>query len=319
MIRTGSEGVGRRVSGVVNTFRGLWAASTGRRPTPDTRRPCVLVALGLLLGSPLAAQPRVRLELRPQPGDTIRMRVEQETRVAGWKGARDAGAGARATSMSLRLWSRAVVLERVAGATHVLTITDSARIVTTDPHAGDAAARAERAMAGRTMRLRVASDGTARLLGQGGDRDLSTVVSAMPAALPHQPVAVGEKWRREMPLPSADGVGPAEGVIRAVFRLDSLTERGAVAWISVKGELSREPAPAFGGRVAAADLTGTLAGTLVLDRKRGWLDESSFALDVHTVVAPPAGDGTPPLRVHTRVRQQMKAVGGRGAVRGARP
>lgn len=247
------------------------------------------------------------------------MRVEQETRVEGWKGARDGGGAARGTTMSLRLWSRAVVLERVSGGTHVLTVTDSARIGTTDPHAREAAARAERMLAGRAMRLRVAADGTARLMGEGNERELSSVVAAMPAAFPHQPVAVGEKWRREMPVPAADGLPADDGIIRAVFRLDSLTHGGAYAWVSLRGELSRE-AQAGGGGGGRGDMTGTLSGLLVLDRRRGWLDESRFALDVHTVVAPPSGaGGEPPLRVVTRVQQRMQVLGSGSAARGARP
>lgn len=271
----------------------------------------------------LPAQARVTLELRPLPGDTIRMRVDQETQVDGWRGERASGtAAARGMSMSLRMWSRAVVVERLPGATHVLAVTDSVRLTTTDPHARDLAARTERQLAGRAMRLRVAPDGTARLIGGEGDPDLSTVVSAMPAAFPHHPVAVGDRWRREMPVPGAEGLGAEEGVIRAVFRLDSLTGDGALAWISVKGEMSREPLPSFGPATHDADMTGTLAGTLVLDRRRGWLDESRFTLVVHTQVASAPGTTVgPPMRVLTRIVQRMRVAGGRAdkAARGARP
>jgi hypothetical protein len=259
----------------------------------------------VFLAAPLGAQTRVQLELRPAVGDTIRMRIEQDTEVQGQK-SNSTGTTPRSVTMSLRLWSRAIVQGRDPGSTAVLTVTDSVRMSTSDPHAQNIAARTEQMLAGRTMRLRVAPDGTARVTGGETDGELSAVVSAMPAALPSKPVSVGERWRREMPVPGANPLGAEEGIIRAVFQLDSVTRRGALAWISVKGELSREPVPAFGGHASTVEMRGTLNGTLVLDRRRGWLTDARFMINVQTTVAPPRTTGLAPMLVLTKIVQRMR-------------
>lgn len=289
-----------------------------RVPRPASRLPLLLA--GLTLGATaLPAQTRVRLELRPVVGDTIRMRIEQETEVVGERTGGSTLPAPRTVSMSLRLWSRAIVQGRTADATDVLTVTDSVRLATTDPHARELAARTERALAGRAVRLRLAPDGTARVEGRQPDGELSAVVAAMPAALPASPVGVGDRWRREMPVPGVDGLGAEEGIIRAVFRLDSLSRDARWAWISVKGELSRDPLPAFGGYASAADMRGTLHGWIVLDRRRGWLEDAHFAILVRTTVAPPRGSAAPVMRIQTRIEQRMRAESARGDTRGARP
>lgn len=293
--------------------RGVWQAAAAWRRHALRPTPYALAALAA--AAPLRAQ-SVVLQLRPEPGDTIRMRVDQETQIVGEL--RGASTATHLSTMTLRLWSRAIVQRRLPGATSVLTITDSVRLTTTDPHAKDVAARTARALAGRAMRLRLAHDGTARIE-DANDRDLSAVVSAMPAAFPARAVAVGDHWRREMPLPRTHPLASADGVIRAVFRLDSLTQAGGRAWISVRGELSGEPSPAAGGR-GEGDMDGTLAGVLVLDRRRGWLEDSRFELAVQTTVVVPSA---PPMRVVTKIQQHMRVdparpVSGRGARPGRR-
>ena len=280
-----------------------------RGTTRRVLRACGATVLALVLPATASAQ-RVLLEIRPEPGDTIRIRVEQRTEVHGERRRGSAVDATRRVAMSLRLWSRAIVLERLPSATMVLTVTDSVRLTTTDVHARDLAKTTERSLAGRSMRLRLASDGTARLVSEGGERELSAMVSAMPAALPLQPVSVGDSWRREMPVPSADPFAADGGMIRAVFRLDSLSRDRSLAWITVRGELSREPAPAGGGRAGAA-MTGKLTGTIVLNRRRGWLDDADFSLNVLTTVAPESGSATSPMQVRTTIVQRMRVEGRR--------
>ena len=261
----------------------------------------------------LGAQPRVVLELRPVPGDTIRMRIDQETEILGQRaGGSRAGSAARGLAMKLQMWSRAIIRQRAATGTSVQTITDSVRLTTTDPQSRALAARTERALAGREMHLLLASDGTARVVGTGSGQELAAIVSSMPAALPGHSVAVGEQWRREMPVPSRRTTR-GEGVIRAVFRLDSLTKDGALAWISVRGQIHREPV----AENTAHEMSGSLVGTLTLDRRRGWLDDTRFELVVHTSVTT-AGDTIPPMAVVTKISQRMRADARRDE-RGARP
>lgn len=284
--------------------QGVEGGVSSLHPPPSTPRPWWLALLALAAtASGTAAQSPVRLELRPTPGDTIRMRVEQETEVLGQRPGVEAP---QRMTMAVRLWSRAVIEGRLRGGTSVLTITDSVRLTTTDPRAQELAGRTARALTGRVMRLRLGVDGTARVIGGEGERELSALVSAMPAAFPAHAVSVGDHWRREMPVPAAPSAAGADGVIRAVFRLDSLTRDGALAWITVKGEMSGEAA-----------MTGTVAGALVLDRRRGWLDDARFVLAVQTSVVAPGTAGMP-MQVVTRIRQHMRAEPARGG-RPAKP
>jgi len=284
-----------------------------RRPRrfvpPASSLPLPVLGFLLVAATPLSAQPRVLLELRPVVGDTIRMRIEQETEVNGRRGS--AIDAARRVTMTLRLWSRAIVQQRLPGATGVLAVTDSVRLTTSDPHARELARRTERALAGRAMRLHIAPDGTARLVSEA-ERELTAVVSAMPAALPTRPVAVGDRWRREMPVPATGSLAAEDGVIRAEFRLDSLTRNGTLAWISVRGQLSRDAVTS--SSAAGSSMSGTLVGDILLDRNRGWLNDARFSLVVNTTVASPAGRGATPMHVVTRIVQRMRVEG-----RGARP
>lgn len=255
----------------------------------------------LIASERLAAQPRVLLELRPAPGDTIRMRIDQETEILGQRGQGSrARSVARGLAMKLQMWSRAIIRDRAAAGTSLQTVTDSVRMTTTDPQSRALAARTERALAGRVMHLLLAPDGTARVVGTGAGQELSTIVSSMPAALPSHAVAVGDQWRREMPVPSQRATR-GEGVIRAVFRLDSLTRDGALAWISVRGEIHRDPVT----ENPAHEMSGSLVGALTLDRRRGWLDDTRFVLVVHTSVGA-VGDTAPPMAVVTKISQRMR-------------
>jgi hypothetical protein len=203
---------------------------------------------------------------------------------------------------TLRLLSRAVVLARQGSASTVLTLTDSVRLTTSDPHAVEAARRTERTLAGRRLLLHVAPDGAARMDGDGTGTGISALVQAMPAALPAQPVAVGERWTREMPLPAVPGRSAGEGIVRAVFRLDSLTAGGALAWLSMRGEVDRTDADAD---ARGEELRGTVTGTLVLDRRRGWLTDTRFHIEVKGAMA--GGQGGP-VHFVTTITQRTRVL-----------
>ena len=126
----------------------------------------------------------------------------------------------------------------------------------------------------------------------------------MPGPGPTKAVTVGEAWTRDLPLP-ADAATPAlAGTLRAVFTLDSITANGDLAWISIRGRLIvARPAP---GEAAASvqQLSGGLAGTLLLDRRRGWITESRARVTMESLVSVPGG-GTP-LLVKVLVTQTMR-------------
>lgn len=258
-------------------------------------------ALAFVAAVPVQAQ-RYQLRLAPQAGDTLRMQLEQQTEVSG--GAR-ADAPARTMKSRYRVLSSAVVTARAADGTSLVATTDSVSVESDDPHARGMVDQVRRMLAGQEVRLRLAPDGTVRVVDQAGNEvaGSSQSVSLIPAALPQMPLAIGETWVRTMPLP----VGPlmSAGLVRATFRLDSLSKGGRIAHVSVRGDVAREPAPAAGPRGTVMKVVGTVAGTLQLDRIRGWIADSRFVVTMHSALEPPAASGVAPVKFTTIVTQRM--------------
>jgi hypothetical protein len=162
------------------------------------------------------------------------------------------------------------------------------------------------------MQLRIAPNGTVSVVDSASDapRELASIIALMPGALPSGPVQVGFTWGREMALPGGSKVAPgtpASGWLHAKFRLDSLARRGTLAFISMRGEMAADPDAA--GAVAGTSVIeeGVVNGTMVVDRRRGWLTESRFSIVVHSLVHLPGSEDTV-MRVETRVTQRMKTV-----------
>jgi Family of unknown function (DUF6263) len=203
----------------------------------------------------------------------------------------------------LRTFSRAIVQGQLRGAVTVLAIIDSVTLVTNDQHSRATAA-------GQRMLFRLAEDGTMRVVDEetGANRGTSELVALMPAALPTAPVAVGESWTRSIPMVVARG-STDEGVVRASFRLDSVSRDESLAHISMRGEMRRDSVPAGPPRGTVMKVTGTVTGDMVLDRRRGWLTESRFAVTMHTTMnPPPAASGVSPVRFVTRITQRMRTL-----------
>jgi hypothetical protein len=74
----------------------------------------------------------------------------------------------------------------------------------------------------------------------------------------------------------------------------------------MRGRLDAGAMAADGEGAAVTRMTGTLTGTLVLDRRRGWLDRSHARVDIESIVATPGGGA--PLLVKVRVEQLMQTV-----------
>ena len=89
------------------------------------------------------------------------------------------------------------------------------------------------------------------------------------------------------------------------FRLDSMTRGGDLAWVSLRGDLSRgDGVDARGARYAT---TGKVSGQFVLDRRRGWLADSYTAFVVDAAITPPPDAGAKPMKVRMKVIQRLKA------------
>lgn len=262
---------------------------------------------------PAGAQ-RYELRLAPMPGDTLRMVLEQQTQVTS-----EARPGMPARTMKARftVFSHAVVGSRLQDATLLVARTDSVALDTDDEHASTLAEQARAMVGSAAVALRLAPDGTIRLVGEDGKvADLAETVSLIPAALPPGRLAVGDTWVRSMPVP----VGPTAdaGMVRATFRLDSISRGGRMAYISVRGNLARKEMPAAGPRGTVMSMAGTVAGTLHLDRLRGWIADSRFVVTMHSMLRPPETSGITPVRFTTVVTQQVRLQDRAAAGRGAR-
>lgn len=258
-------------------------------------RPFVIIAA--VAGSAGAMPQKLMLELRPHVGDTVRMEMQQTTEMSG----SGVGAPGATITTTLRMFSRAIVERAAPIASLILAITDSVDITSTDAHASALSAEAERELEGRQMRLRLWPDGSVTLNDGAASvpREVSELISVMPASFPSKPVGIGDTWKREMPVPTGESLGIPEGsVVRAMFRLDSTSADGNFAFVTMSGTL-------VPSTKTATESVGSVNGSLVVNRSRGWLSESRFLL----VLKSAAQRGKPSAREFSvKVTQTMRVV-----------
>lgn len=159
----------------------------------------------------------------------------------------------------------------------------------------------------RTIRIRVEPNGAITMLDSpSANGPVGATLSAMPAMLPDEAVLVGAIWERDVAMPALPiATYRADGVLHATFRLDSLSRGGRDAYVSVTGELRRDGAARdlpVGSRVVTA---GTMRGTLVLDRVRGWIVDARTVIDVRSEVLA-SEDASPPMAIELRITQRMR-------------
>jgi hypothetical protein len=184
-------------------------------------------------------------------------------------------------------------------------VTDSVDVSTGDERTRALAQQTMRQLEGRQMRLRLTPDGTVSVAEQTTSvpREVNELVSVMPASFPRDPVAVGETWVREMPIPQGTRFSvPAGAFVRASFRLDSVVRAGEVAYVSMRGTLEQMPAMA-----SDQAPSGTVTGSMVIDRRRGWLSESRFLVQMRTMVTSRgAAPAAAPTQVQMKITQHMR-------------
>jgi hypothetical protein len=262
------------------------------------------MAISASLASRAGAQ-HVLLELRPRVGDTITMRLEQQTEVAR------KGDGSKTPPASMEnsstTFSRAVVESAVTSSTTILAITDS--IIT--EQRGRAAAATQHQLQSRQVRLTIAPDGQIGMPNDGSApaKGMLRAASLIPATFPTKPVSVGDKWTREAPLPAGTtqlGNGMA-GKVKATFRLDSLTRNGELAWVSMRGELAPDPKSKGADGIATIE-DGTVDGWMVIDHARGWLTESQFTIVAHSTLHPSWGTASQPMHFEMRLTQRLHTI-----------
>jgi len=262
-------------------------------------------------GEALAQKP-VMLQLRPRIGDTIWMRLDQQTELASRRPDMKAPTPALLSTTTVT-FSHAVVESGVTTSTTVVAITDSGFVTSGDQVAKGIAPVNQKQMQGQRVRLQIAPDGSLTLpsdiIASPQKGEVARPASLIPATFPTKPVAVGDKWVREAALPAGSSQLGATivGWVQATFRLDSLTRNGELAWVSIDGKLTPDPAGTKLDGVTTVD-DGNVEGYMVLDRARGWLTESRFTIIAHSTLKQPFGVASQPVRFEIRLIQSLRTL-----------
>ena len=278
-----------------------------------------IVLLAVCCFAQVALSQPVLLQIRPHIGDTLRMHLSQSVEMIGTTrgGGRDSATSSMTTS--IEVFTRAIAHQWTSGGTLMQSITDS--VAMTPASAGSLADLKRRAMTAKRVWVRVSTDGAMEIVNDDDpNSELRQVFGEMPAMLAREPVAVGAKWTREMQIPLSGDPGQM-GQVRATFRLDSLSRNGDLAFISLRGTMARmnsrsspgalgaPGAPAAGAGYATS---GTLSGTIQIDRRLGWITDSRSSIIVQsTIAAAPSQKGGPqgaPMQVRTKITQWIRAM-----------
>jgi hypothetical protein len=264
--------------------------------------------LGLLpIGAPNAQSAAVLLQLRPRSGDTLRLRMDQTVEMAGMtrQGEIDV---TNSESHTLVMLSRiAVEATDLDGAT-VTAATDSVRVVTSNGGEPNPLLGWARAMQGHRVRFRVALDGSTSLVGpdKNASPRVSSFLAQLPATLPREPITIGTTWTRamEIPLSGADTRGSA--LMTATFRFDSLSRSGDLAWLSMTGRVTRTITPRKGVTGPDMDMTGSVSGSVTVDRRRGWITDARTLITVRSLIF--AAKSGSAVKVRTKITQWMRVL-----------
>ncbi|HEV2018354.1 MAG TPA: hypothetical protein VGQ98_08650 [Gemmatimonadaceae bacterium] len=250
----------------------------------------------------------VLLQIRPHIGDTLRMHLSQTVEMTGTT----RGVRHDTTSMttSIEVFTRAIAEQYTSGGTLMQTITDS--VAMTPASAASLADLKRRAMQSKPVLLKVSADGGMEMVDDGDlNSELRHLFGEMPAVLTRTPVAIGEKWTREMQIPLSSEPG-AVGSVRATFRLDSLGRNGDIAYISMRGTMSRINTSGAAPAGPGYGTSGQLSGTIQIDRRLGWITDSKSTIIVRsTIESPPDRRGDPkgePMQVRTKITQWIRAM-----------
>lgn len=210
-------------------------------------------------GRPATAQGVVSpvvLQLRPRPGDLLRLRLDQTIEM----GVSERGSGEDTTATdvtSLVMLARLSVESADLNGATVMAVADSVRIESSGSYQSDVLRQAK-LLQGQRFRFRVAPDGSTTVAGADAwaGPAVGSLLSQLPATLPAEPIAPGTTWNRSVDIPLAAAPdGKANATLTATFRFDSLSRSGEFAYLSMKGRLVRSgpmQKPATGGVTRAS-------------------------------------------------------------------
>ena len=270
------------------------------------------IAAGLLAGGAQAAsaQKTVQLEIRPRPGDTLRTRLDHQVEQRGTM--RVGGADSTRTVLTnLLVLGRTIVIRGDVRGTTVIAFTDSVAMSTTGGEGAVFPEEVRRSLQGTRVEMRISPDGAMSMVSGTPGTDLQALVEQIPATLPKHPIAVGASWTKAMPIPLPGEEEGTGAVVRATFHLDSLSREGKVAFISMRGEFSRDSASSARSAGVKVDMSGSLAGSLQVDRQRGWMTDSRMTITVQSLLTPPPGSSAEPMRYWMKITQHSRTLDNR--------
>ncbi len=274
------------------------------------RRLRLLAVVAFLGGvAPVVADAQgVRLRIQPRAGDTLHTRFEQEMEVTG-----RTRMGTKDTTLTMRssmlMLSRVIVQSSDSAGVVVLAVTDSLALLASG-RPGLIPESQRRALQSGRVLLRIAPEGSATVLDAPATLapDLHAVVAQMPAMLPKGVVRVGSTWTEAMTIPVSGQPGGGAALVQATFRLDSLTRGGEVAHVSLRGTISRDSAAADLPNGSRLESAGTVTGSMQVDRRRGWWTDSRATITIRSVMHPPTGSSSEPVRFETRITHRMRTA-----------
>src|SRR5690348_747430 len=278
---------------------------------PCARLTWCSVLAAAVLAVPLHAQERgtILLRINPKVGDTLYTRFEQQVEMTGSTRLGDADTTLEMHTSMLMLSRVLVQAEDNDGAT-VLTITDSVSVQSTGGQSYVPPDAARLAMQGKRLHLRITPEGSATLLDPPDDLtpDVQAVISQMPATLPDKAVAVGGSWTQVMSIPLA-GQAAQDGaaILQTTYHLDSLSRDGRIAFISMRGTLTRDSTAAALPHGVRLSSSGSMTGSLRVDRKWGWWTESTALISVKSTLSPPPGTKGNPVHFVVTIVQRMRS------------
>ena len=268
----------------------------------------LLLAAALSANAALAQA--VLLQIRPHIGDTLRMHMSQTVEMTGTNTSR--GRDSTTMTTSIEVFTRAIPSQWTSSGTLMQAITDSVKMTPASQASIEDLRR--RSMQAQPLLLRVSTDGAMEIVDDADtNSELRHLFGEMPAMLARKPVAVGEKWYREMQIPLSGDPGTV-GEVKATFRLDSLGKNGDIAYISLHGTMSRANAPSGQAQPTGRGYmtSGTLTGSIQIDRRLGWITDSKSSIIVRSTIAQaPGRKGEPQsasMQVRTKITQWIRAM-----------
>jgi hypothetical protein len=281
---------------------------TRSEPAPRRLARALVVAAALVAGASMPSRAQmVLLRIQPRVGDTMYTRFEQSVEMVGTRNIHSIDT-TMTSRMDMMILSHSTVQASDKHGTTVLAVTDS---VTIQGHGTGAAAPTEtirHAMQGRQAKLHIARDGSAELLGASDDvtPEVEALYSGMPATLPEKLVAVNASWERTAFIPVSQESDSAHSArVRTTYRLDSLSSNSQLAYISIRGTISRDSAAALVSESLRVGSTGTVTGHMTMDRKHGWWVESQIEITIKSIVTRII-EPVSSMQVQTHIVQSMQ-------------